>query len=150
MRHKIVLILFGCTAFVAVTILITVLQAIVNGFLPNNRPDPPGQMMERPIDKARREVKQKPETKPTQTQTEPKPQTTTESQTENPEPEPETQTQSQPEPSVIESPPRAPAPPSRGPGNLGAPPPPSTGPGNLQGGSYGGSSYAPTGPGNLN
>ena len=152
MRQKIVLILLGCTAFVAVTVIVSILQTIVNGFLPNNNPDPPGRMAETAIERSKREYeqqvkagKQPPKQPKTKEQTlQPEQQTST-GQTVEPdyaaENDPGASTPAQ-QTYVTPAPTRgpgnydAPSPPRRGPGNLDgpplAPPPPASGPGNLQ------------------
>ncbi len=145
MKEKLLLFLVGSGAFLFMSVLAMIVQTVVGGFLPNNS-DPPGQMVERPLDKARREAGKTATTQPAQN--------TTQTQAKQPEskPEPETVQTSESEPSFEQrtEPTLAPEPrvsiqptPSRGPGNLDAPLPPSRGPGNI----------APpppvTGPGNL-
>ena len=148
MKEKIFLVALGSGAFLVVSVLGVVLQAIVGGFMPNGS-DPPGQMVERPLDRARREAGKTPTAQPTQS--------TTQTQAKQPgsKPESESAQATEPEPSLEQRVEPTPAPerrvsfeptPSRGPGTLDAPAPPSRGPGNL-------APPAPpspaTGPGNL-
>jgi hypothetical protein len=131
MKQKLLLLTLGLAGFLVASIGATILQMIVGGFLPNNQPDPPGEMMRDPV----REATAK-SNKPTATA---KPQQQQEAVKAAPE---ETTSAPAPAPGPAPTPAPAPAP-------APAPPPPVVGPGNMDVPHTYYPSAPATGPGNL-
>lgn len=137
-RRNAVYVVGGLVAFVAASALMAVSTTVVNALIPQNKPDPPGEMQETLEDKGKRlaaeEAARNKAEKKAAGQEEAPTQTATES------PESPTVTESSGESGVVSAPappPSPPAPaPARGPGNMGYEPqyyptPSAGGPGNL-------------------
>lgn len=132
---KVGLILCGVAAFVVASAGASIVGTLVNGLIPNNRPDPPGELEPSPEERSKKEwaaTQTKSDSKPQEPKQEAKQPAAKETPVEQPK-EPAT-TSPTPEPVVA-----APSPPrlTTGPGNLDAPVenpyfhPVQTGPGNL-------------------
>lgn len=147
MKSNAGLVALGLTGFVVASVGATILQTIVNGFLPNNGPDLPGKMEPTPQQRAKQQWEAEQRAKgikvtaekqeessaasaaPVESSPAPEPAPA-------PAPEPTPAPQPAPAPRPVAQP--APPPPSRsGPGNFDAPvpfapaPPAPTGPGNM-------------------
>ena len=132
------LIALGLTGFVVASVGATILQTIVNGFLPNNEPDPPGELAPTPQQRAKQqwEAEQKANGIKTTAEKQEQQSAASAAPTESSptaEPEPAPVVHSAPQSAPYSAPP-PPAP--RGPGNFDAPapsyaPPAPTGPGNM-------------------
>lgn len=135
------LVALGLTGFVVASVGATVLQTIVNGFLPNTSPDLPGKMEPTPQQRAKQQWEAEQRAKGIKVTAEKQEQSSAASaapveSSPAPEPAPTPAPEPAPAPRPVAQP--APPPPSRsGPGNFDAPvpfapaPPAPTGPGNM-------------------
>lgn len=137
-RRNAVYVVGGLVAFVAASALMAVSTTVVNALIPQNKPDPPGEMQETLEDKGKRLAAEEAARNKAEKKDSGKEDAPTQTAAESP--ESPTVTESSGESAVVSAPappPPPPAPaPARGPGNMGYEPqyyptPSAGGPGNL-------------------